>query len=271
MSRVATSIAAIGGLIAGGLAGFLVWGANGQSDVELADSKVVQDLANMPDIASTDFAILPCHETNRAGGCVIIAAGGKRVLVDAPSGVGRGQGADIFGAAGFPDAILLFALDAVRIEGLDEIRNKVWESGAVRPVPLVGGEGIEEIGSGLDQTYIVPDAVSYISGRRQGGFDSTPLLIRPVRDREVAFDTGDLKIWAMAGGVAQIAYRIEYAGSSVILADCGADSRTVQNWPEVDHYVGCADLPEQVGSEKNGKVRSTDWPLREPVLIIKSS
>ncbi|MEO9969829.1 MAG: hypothetical protein ABJG15_08395 [Hyphomonadaceae bacterium] len=271
MNRVATSIAAIGGLIAGGLAGFLIWGTNGQSDVELSDAPIVQDLASTPDIASTDFAILPCQERNDPGGCVIIAAGGKRVLVDAPSGVGRGQGSDALGTAGFPDAILLFALDAVRIEGLDEIRNKLWESGAVRPVPLIGGEGIEEIGSGLDQTYIVPDAVSYISGRRQGGFDSTPLLVRAVRDGDVAFDTGDLKIWAMAGGVAQIAYRIEYAGSRVILADCGADSQTVQNWPEVDHYVGCADVPEQIGSEENGKVRSVDWPLREPVFIITSN
>lgn len=262
MKQAGTIFAIVGGLLAGLLGGYILWGQTGSSDDAPKQAEASREASTGPTIAPSDFAVLPCGLAIERGGCVIIAAGGKRVLVDAPSGVSNGQDAALLGPTGIPDAILLFALDAARIEGLDELRNRVWEAGITTAVPLVGGEGIEEIGAGLDQTYIVPDAVAYISGTRQGGFDSTPLATRAVRPGEVAFDTGDLKISALAGGTGLLAYRVEYAGQSLILADCGANSKTIKAWSAAEHFVGCDGAAELMSARRSG-----DWPLRTAVLI----
>ncbi len=218
------------------------------------------------EVAPTDFAILPCPRAGDRGACVVIAAGGKRVLVGAPAGIGAPptSGAGALGASGVPDAILLLSLDAAQIEGLDEIRSRVWENGQSH-LPLMGGVGIEEINAGLDQTYIVPDAVAYVRGQRRRSFDKTPLAVRTIGHGEIAFDTGDLTISALAGGAGRLGYQIKYGGQSVILSDCTPRAEDIARWPETDHYVGCAQVARDHALPAKG-----DWPLSVAVFISQS-
>lgn len=255
--------------LAGGALGFLgafaIWGiSDGKVNTEAADQAPAH--RGTADIAPTDFAILPCPRAGTRGECAVIAAGGKRVLVGAPAGISAPPdwATGALGASGVPDAILLLSLDAAQIEGLDEIRNQVWEQG-LSPLPLVGGAGISEINAGLDQTYIVPDAVAYVRRRRRKSFAQMPLAVRAVRHEETAFDTGDLTISALAGGEGQLAYKILYGGQTVILSGCHPRPEDIARWPEADHYVGCAQVASDHALPATG-----DWPLSEPIFISQS-
>lgn len=267
MKRVGMGLAMIGSAVFGALAGYLIWGIGSQPQADAGLAALNDADEGAVDIAPTDFAVVPCRGVSDRGACVIIAAGGKRVLVGAPSGIGAKGGVDLGqgGKMGLPDAVLLFALEARQIEGLDEIRNLIWESGTLQPVPLVGGEGIEDIGAGLDRTFTVPDAVAYVSGVRQGDFNARPLASLAVSHGDVAFDTGDLKVSALAGGAGQLAYQIEYGGAQLILADCGVRAGDTNRWPQVEHYLGCGDAEETYGAVSAGV-----WPLEAPVFFLKS-
>ena len=267
MTRAGTAFAVILSAAAGVLAGYFIWGPGARLPLapDLA-AKTGFD-ASAVTIASTDFAIVPCEGPDDRGSCVIIAAGGKRVLVGAPSGIGAKGGFHLAqqDKTLLPDAVLLFSLEARQIEGLDEIRNLIWESGALQPVPLAGGEGIEEISAGLDNTFTVPDAVAYVNGVRQGDFNARPLVSRALRHGDVAFDTGDLKISALAGGASQLAYLVEYGGEQLVLADCGAGAEDIRRWPQIEHYLGCHEVAEAYDARSAGV-----WPLEAPVFILKS-
>ena len=252
------------GLLLGLLLGFLVWANSGASGEVRTDPGAHSVRAVR--IAPTDFAFLPCPRLGNRGACVVIAAGGKRVLVGAPAGVGGAGGLAeaAFGASGVPDAILLFSLDAAQIEGIDELRSRIWETGRSQ-LPLVGGTGVQEVSAGLNQTYIIPDAVAYVRGRRQRGFEKMPLAVRMAGHGDLAFDTGDLTISALAAGAGQLAYLVEYGGQSVILAACGPRAVDVSRWPDPDHYLGCADL----GADHALRPKA-NWPLERPVFIAKA-
>jgi hypothetical protein len=248
------------GLGLGLLAGYVAWGLGmfGSDDPNTAP-----DLHQPVHIAPSDFAFLPCPRAGDRGACLVIAAGGKRVLVGAPAGIGTpppsSEGA--LGAGGIPDAILLLSLDAAQIEGIDEIRSRVWEAGQSH-LPLVGGAGVEEINAGLDQTYIVPDAVAYIRGKRRRGFEKTPLAVRAAVQGDTAFDTGDLTISTLSGGAGQLAFHITYGGERVILSDCGPTPQDVMQWPKADYYLGCSDVADLYDVPSVG-----GWPLLEPIFI----
>jgi len=265
ISRIAMIIAAaLGGVLGGVLAGYLIWGRPPVSQAP-EGTAALQELdrqTDVPAVAPNDFAVLPCDQELQRSACVIVAAGGKRVLIGAPAGIGSGH---LLGEGGIPEAVLLFGLAAGGIEGLDEIRNRIWEMGSSRSVNLVAGEGIEEISAGLDQTYIVPDAVAYVNGRRQGGFGTLPFRPVPVRHGEVAFDTGDLTISALAGGAGQLAYLVSYREMTLALADCGATADDWDRWPVADKYIGCADMGETFAIEAD-----VLWPLQKPVFLIKA-
>jgi|GEM_PF-1650161 len=263
MTNSRTWLVGVAGLGLGLLGGYMGWGLGlieGRSP-----PVAVADEGQPVQVVPRDFAILPCPRAGDRGACVVIAAGGKRVLVGAPAGIGTppswADGA--LGAGGVPDAVLLLSLDAAQIEGIDEIRSRVWEAG-LSQLPLVGGAGVEEVSAGLDQTYIVPDAVAYVRGMRRRGFEKTPLASRAVGHGDIAFDTGDLTITAMAGGGGQLAYHITYGGESVLLSDCSPGPEEATRWPVADYYLGCADITDIYDAPHKGS-----WPLAAPVFIQK--
>ncbi len=265
MARTSNILFGCAGLVIGVLAGYAIWEAGLLDGHGFADRSV--DHRQQISVAPTDFAFLPCPRAGNRGACLVIAAGGKRVLVGAPAGIGNppawGEGA--LGASGIPDAILLLSLDAAQIEGIDELRSRIWEAD-MSHLPLIGSVGVEEVNAGLDQTYIVPDAVAYVRRKRRRAFEKTPLAARMVGSGDIAFDTGDLTITALATAAGQLAYLVAYGGQTIIVSDCSPNAQDVTRWPKADYYLGCA----EVAANYDGLARG-DWPLGEPVFILGPS
>ena len=214
-------------------------------------------VANQQPIAPADFVFAPCEGVQASAECVVIAAGGKRVLIGAPAGIGRGvaQGDRVA-----PDAVLLFSIYADQIEGLDEVRNRAGEAASAGPLRVGGPEGVESVIQGLRQAYIIPDALAYVSGTEAASFDAPRLQANRLRRSDTAFDTGDLQIIALSGGVDHLAYLITYSDIDVILAGCGARPEDQAGWPQADAYIGC----EEKAVPDN---RLGTWPLQERVYI----
>lgn len=215
------------------------------------------DIETYPEIAPTDFVLAPCQSVKAEADCVLLAAGGKRVLIGAPAGIGPGK---IAGDDIPPDGIILRSLHAETVEGLDEVRNRAWVSGRRAPLIVSGGEGIDQVVSALNQAYLTSDALAYLEGRRKGGFDQEALVADTLSSGDVAFDTGDLLITAYAGGPSRFALLIEYDGYKLMLAGCDARREDVLTWPDADAYIGCAypwyKVPELAG-----------WPVKKRLKV----
>lgn len=208
-------------------------------------------------IAPRDFVVAPCDRLAGNADCLIIAAGGKRVLIGAPAGIGAGH---IAGDPIAPDAVILFSLHGAAIEGLDEVRNRAWVSARRTPLVVAGGEGIARIVTGLNEAYITSDALAYIEGARKGGFDSDAIIAKTVAAGDIAFDTGDLTITALPGGAGKLALWVDYEGRTLLLAGCGAEPNEIAIWPLADIYIGCR-------QEGYAAPVAGDWPLVERVYI----
>lgn len=209
-------------------------------------------------IAPDDFVFVPCAGVKPEALCVIVAAGGKRVLIGAPAGIGAGQ---IPGDAILPDGVILPSLAAKSIEGLDEVRNAAWRSGRRGPLPVSGVRGVEQFVAALNEAYVASDALAYLEGAHKGGFDTQAMIARPVVSGTLAFDTGDLQIMALAGPAGELALLVAYHDQHILLAGCGAMPNVVASWPLADAYIGC-DLSDY-GSPKLG-----DWPLKARLKIL---
>jgi len=204
------------------------WGGGGHSA-----GSGVQDKP----IAPGEFVFVPCVGVAPDTGCLIIAAGGKRVLVGAPAGIGGGR---LAGETLLPDGVILTSLEARQVEGLDEVRNAVWLSGRRAALIVSGGVGVERFVAALNAAYEMSDALAYVDGARRGGFNGQAMVANVVENRGVAFDTGDLQIKALNDRAGELALLVSYNGQTVLLAGCGeilaGDPR---NWPIADAYIGC--------------------------------
>ena len=224
-----------------------------------ADAVVEGDRAERSDllIAPSDFVLAPCGRPTVMENCIVLAAGGKRVLLGAPAGVGAGK---IAGDNIVPDGVILLSLHATAIEGLDEVRNRSWASNRRRPLIVAGADGVEQIVASMNEAYITSDALAYIEGKRRGGFDKEAIIANAVKPGDVAFDTGDLTVTAFAGGAGQLALLVNYNEQDLLLAGCGAGPEHVAAWPRADIYVGCEYASYPV-------LRTGAWPLTDAVKI----
>ncbi|MCF6328587.1 MAG: hypothetical protein L3J02_02145, partial [Henriciella sp.] len=109
-----------------------------------------------PRISPEDFALVPCGPARADRPCVLAVAGGKRILFGAPAGVSKTLAdADLRQL----DAVMLFSLHAVDIEGLDEVRNASWRAGRSEPLLVVGPEGTLGMIEGLNAAFEQADAL----------------------------------------------------------------------------------------------------------------
>lgn len=198
-------------------------------------------------IAPADFVIGPCTGTRKDATCFILAAGGKRILFNAPAGIGRGV---LPGDDTLPDAVLMFSLHPRALEGLDEVRNRVWAAGRQKPLTVSGGEGIEPFVAGMNKAFVTSDAIAYLEGEKRGGFDVEALQARTFNTGDVVFNTGDLKITALPGGPARTAFLIDYLGRTALIAQCGVPPLDIGSWPDVDVFVGCLSNDEAIKASK---------------------
>jgi len=214
------------------------------------------DIKNKP-IAPMDFVLAPCDRPTLTEDCIVLAAGGKRVLLGAPAGVGAGK---IAGDDVAPDGVILLSLHATAIEGLDEVRNRAWVANRRRPLIVAGADGVEQIVASMNEAYITSDALAYIEGERRGGFDQEAIIAKAVKPGDIAFDTGDLTVTAFAGGAGRLALLINYNGRDLFLAGCGAGLEDIATWPQADSYIGCEHASYSVS-------RTGVWPLTELLKI----
>ena len=188
-------------------------------------------------IAPDEFVFVPCAGVAPESGCLIIAAGGKRVLVGAPAGIGAGR---IAGETLMPDGVILTLLEARQIEGLDEVRNAVWLSGRRAGLTVSGDAGVGRFVAALNEAYEISDALAYVDGERRGGFSGQAMVANVVENGGLAFDTGDLQIKLLGGVTGELALLVSYNKRVILLAGCGdilaGDPR---NWPIADAYIGC--------------------------------
>jgi hypothetical protein len=201
------------------------------------------DLLIQPD----DFVVLPCDRVIAPQPCALVVAGGKRVLFGAPSGAAISFNQDELKQL---DAVLLFSLRAIDIEGLDDVRNHSWRAGRDAALLVIGPAGLDDIVTALNKAYEQPDALRIVEdGIPPGGFDAAVLVTGLSVPGQVVFDTGDLRIERLSTG-----YKVFYGQAQpLVLAACGADLER-----DAGFTVSCAaDTPDVA------------WPLSEPVILQK--
>lgn len=215
---------------------------------------VSNESAESVSIAPQDFVLLPCGTGQTRHPCVLVAAGGKRILFGAPAGT-----AATLNAADLRqlDSVILFSLRAQDIEGLDEIRNESWRAGRDAPLLTIGPRGVLAVVGGLNTAFEQADALRIVEeGIPAGGYDAAILTGREATREQIVFDTGDVQVERLAGG-----YRITYEGGALAdLIPCEADSPALAEQTVLHVTVSC-DGPEP------GLV----WPLREPYFVVRQA
>lgn len=191
-------------------------------------------------IAPQDFALLPCGLSAAERPCALAVAGGKRLLFGGASGIGETlSDADLRQL----DAVFLFSLRAIDIEGLDEIRNHSWQAGRARPLPVYGPVGTDRVISGLNLAYEQADALRIVDeGIPPGGFDAAILIAGEPASPDLMFDTGDVQVQKSLRSDQSLIFDIVYQGqSSMRLQKCRDGDCTINDelsWPlQQTHFL----------------------------------
>lgn len=209
------------------------------------------------DILSTDFALVPCgHEAGLPGPCVQVLAGGKRLLIGTPAGIGQALApADLATL----EAVFLPSLQANALAGLDEVRTNGWLAGRETALSVAGPEGTRAVIGAINSAYEISDAQLFVEHAPAGGFDAALLAVVPGEQAEEAtvFDTGDLIVTRRNAGIGLAAYRIDYLGHVVSVVPCGAN-KLEESAVEDGFVLSCA--PD-----------GTPWPLKAVEFIYRES
>lgn len=164
--------------------------------------------------------------------CVLLQAGGKRLVFGAPLN-------QDWQAIGPLDGVFLFDGHPLSSGGLAGLRYETWFDGRNSPLLLVSGELALETVQATDQALLVPDALAEVErpqlDSRRAGFAVKPV---PVSQRDMlVFNTGDLQVFASTDLNAQgdqiIAYRVDYAGVRLEMASCEGRTLSFPGTPDV--------------------------------------
>lgn len=171
-------------------------------------------------VTSTDFALLPCARATTPNPCVLVMAGGKRVLFGTPAGVAQDMSLEHLRNL---DAVMLFSLRGEDIEGLDDIRNASWRAGHETPLRVSGPAGTSEVLSAINRAYEVSDAFTFVEQSPAGGFNAA--VLRPLpgeHDTKTrVFNTGDLVVTHLVNDKDRVGYWVDYNGVRLVLEPCG--------------------------------------------------
>ena len=192
-----------------------------------------------------DFALLSCEGAREQDSCIIIAAGGKRVLIGAPISAMTTMPIEQLVSL---DGVLLFSLRADDIGGLGAYRQRTWEAGRGEPMVVFGPSGTDKTITGLNVTYEASDAITYLDAAPQGGFNAALLASREAdASPSIAFDTGDLAIRASYQRSSDLSYEVTYGGETVVILPCqSAETSSVEttafeacpaSWPSDPLFV----------------------------------
>lgn len=205
-------------------------------------------------ISPQDFALVPCGPGKPETPCVLAVAGGKRILFGAPSGTAASLPMDELRQL---DAVIVFSLRAVDIEGLDEIRNQSWQVGRDAPLLTIGPRGILDVVDGLNKAYEHADALRIVEeGIPRGGYDAAILTGREATRTHTVFDTGDVQVVRLSGG-----YQLSYnASTNAVFVPCSGDNdQALSVAPEEQTRIIC-----------DGVAPDLSWPLKAPHFVVKN-
>ena len=160
----------------------------------------------------------------------------------------------------YPDAVLLFDLRAVAVEGLDTIRNRSWQAGRTAPLVLVGPDGTRALADGLDKAFEQSDALAYVDAPPAGDFGAARLAPVEVRHPRPVFDTGDLVVRAYPDSPTGLAYQVIYDRRVLHLAGCG-----VARW-----QMGESGAETDPPDAPCGLSGAASWPLAATPVRLNS-
>jgi len=203
-------------------------------------------------VTSADFALVPCAPVTAPHPCVMVIAGGKRVLFGTPAGIVEGlTPTDLQNL----DAVMLFSLRGEDIEGLDDVRNASWRAGHETPLRVSGPVGTTQVLSAINKAYEASDAFTFVEQAPAGGFNAAVLQPLPgEKDTKTrVFNTGDLVVTHLVNDKERVGYWVDYNGVRVVLEPCGMTQAAQFSGP-ANLTVSCeeADLA---------------WPITEVVFV----
>lgn len=207
------------------------------------------------EIGPADFALASCGVPSAEDICVLLSAGGKRLLINTPAGIGDGLGGDELARL---DAILLTGLSARQTEGLDEVRNRGWTAGRLGPLQVSGPAGLDLLARGLNGGFQTADAVAQVEANPPGGFGAALIVAREGEGRApwTAFDTGDLTAIAVPAGRFQQVYLVSYGGKTLLIRPCGVE------------LAGAASADLELTCPDGMAEGDVSWPLSEPIVFL---
>lgn len=230
MSRVAQIVILIcvllGGLVLGRLS--MTSGGDTKSGPEDKPFEFLQPYSVRPE----QFAVFPC--TRRTGfddmyaACVLVIAGGKRLVFGAPlgqdwRGIGRVDG--VFLPNGHP----------VSIGSLTGLRHRTWWAGRTSGLLVVGGELLIDEIKILEEGQNRADALASLEFDDPIDFLDAQLRPKPVpslASRFKVFDSGDLQVYASSrtstAGDQHLSYEIRYGGQALYYEPCGGPPLKVE-------------------------------------------
>ena len=205
-------------------------------------------------VRSTDYALVPCGPSSPEAPCVLVMAGGKRILFGTPPGLRDGVDAGML--AGL-DAVLLFSLQGADLEGLDEVRNAGWTAGREEPLAVGGPAGLRDVLGALNKAYEVSDAQTFVETPPRGGFGAALLGVLPGEGdaKTHVFDTGDLIVTKIETADGRAGYWVDYGGVRAVLQPCGMDQAVQFNDREA-FVLACTD-------------EASGWPLGELHYLVQ--
>ena len=205
-------------------------------------------------ITSTDFVLLPCGPATVPNPCVLVMAGGKRVLFGTPAGVATDMSLKHLRNL---DAVMLFSLRGDDLEGLDEVRNSSWRAGHETALRVSGPVGTSEVLSAINKAYEASDAFTFVEAAPAGGFNAA--VLRPLpgeKDTKTrVFDTGDLVVTHLVNDTGRVGYWVDYNGVRLVLEPCGMTQAT-QFAGESRLTVACQNS-------------ALTWPIAELVFVVR--
>jgi ribonuclease Z len=169
----------------------------------------------------------PLLDTNRAGPCTAVIAGGKMYLIDVgPSSTERLLEYRLPLAQ--LDGIFLTHFHSDHIGELGEAMTQSWiASGRAKPLDVVGPPGVADVVDGFLRAYSRDQVYRTAHHTQQympkAGADMKAHTVSPSLGRDVVvFEQDGLKVIAIAvdhtPAVPSVAYRFEYAGRSVVVS-----------------------------------------------------
>ena len=214
---------------------FLMGGALGsgvtyylsQQPGERAEAEYTSSFVRPFQAVPQDMAAFPCTRRTRFENafspCLLISAGGKRLIFGAPM-------SQDWRGIGYVDAAFLMNGHPVSSGGVMGLRSETWQDGRKSGLLVIGDDIEIDRLMQDDANQSSPDAVLKLERPAELNYLEASLRPKPVpgsaRDYKV-FDTGDLQVFAtqqhLIGGATAVSYLVQYDDIRIEILPCGAE------------------------------------------------